>query len=191
MRGKVLLRQKSIILYGITPAYAGKSLAAVLQGFQYRDHPRLCGEKSAMKAYFDLAEGSPPPMRGKDIITSALQIVCRITPAYAGKSSSVTKNPTGDLGSPPPMRGKVNFLSQHQCFKQDHPRLCGEKCTQKSLILYVIGSPPPMRGKGPGAPRRLRPNRITPAYAGKSNGAAGGESPKQDHPRLCGEKQSI
>ena len=25
MRGKVLLRQKSIILYGITPAYAGKS----------------------------------------------------------------------------------------------------------------------------------------------------------------------
>ena len=32
--------------FGITPAYAGKSLQNILCMFGFRDHPRLCGEKS-------------------------------------------------------------------------------------------------------------------------------------------------
>ena len=46
MRGKVKLVPPLLLLYGITPAYAGKS-----SGWRWvitisQDHPRLCGEKS-------------------------------------------------------------------------------------------------------------------------------------------------
>ena len=33
--------------------------------------------------------------------------------------------------------------------------------------------------------------RITPAYAGKSTTCHSGCPPEQDHPRLCGEKDTI
>ena len=46
MRGKVLLDLISVILYRITPAYAGKSHIAVFVDDLERDHPRLCGEKT-------------------------------------------------------------------------------------------------------------------------------------------------
>ena len=39
-----------------------------------------------MKAYFDLAEGSPPPMRGKGQNSTVFVESEGITPAYAGKS---------------------------------------------------------------------------------------------------------
>ena len=45
-----------------------------------------------------------------------------------------------------------------------------------------------MRGKVEKSAENLRYVGITPAYAGKSGGAAGILKIKQDHPRLCGEK---
>ena len=33
--------------------------------------------------------------------------------------------------------------------------------------------------------------RITPAYAGKRSGSAEGSGMRQDHPRLCGEKNDL
>ena len=50
------------------------------------DHPRLCGEKLSDMGKKALSAGSPPPMRGKGILSDLLCIVHRITPAYAGKS---------------------------------------------------------------------------------------------------------
>ena len=131
--------------------------------------------------------GSPPPMRGKALDKPFSKLRCRITPAYAGKSSA---------------------MSRIRSLYWDHPRLCGEKSTTDKLPRHCRGSPPPMRGKvwtrfelgkmaGITPPMRgkgLRvcksysPRRITPAYAGKR--ALGFEyvEKKQDHPRLCGEK---
>ena len=46
MRGKVI---KIADFYGvsrITPAYAGKSQFTTTPNREYRDHPRLCGEKT-------------------------------------------------------------------------------------------------------------------------------------------------
>ena len=71
----------------------------------------------------------------------------RITPAYAGKSSSVAD-------------------TQHR--RQDHPRLCGEKTFASGVVASFAGSPPPMRGKAIDSVKPSASWGITPAYAGKS-----------------------
>ena len=45
MRGKDNLRVIVVGDFRITPAYAGKRDALSLREFEWRDHPRLCGEK--------------------------------------------------------------------------------------------------------------------------------------------------
>ena len=45
MRGKVKAYTLINAIYGITPAYAGKSIDEVYNVIGYKDHPRLCGEK--------------------------------------------------------------------------------------------------------------------------------------------------
>ena len=46
MRGKVRSPRTTSSLYGITPAYAGKSRTLYAEAKNYEDHPRLCGEKT-------------------------------------------------------------------------------------------------------------------------------------------------
>ena len=53
-----------------------------------------------------------------------------------------------------------------------------------------LGSPPRVRGKGPQHLPPALQNGITPAYAGKSFGSFCFLSFRQDHPRVCGEKQA-
>ena len=69
----------------ITPAYAGKSANVTLAGSSGWDHPRLCGEKIWNTSFGCGLTGSPPPMRGKDILCKIILCIFRITPAYAGK----------------------------------------------------------------------------------------------------------
>ena len=45
MRGKVKAGDKVLLLRGITPAYAGKSLLSLIRLALHWDHPRACGEK--------------------------------------------------------------------------------------------------------------------------------------------------
>ena len=85
-------------------------------------------------------------MRGKVYGTSLHGQPHRITPAYAGKSSSNRR--TG-------------------CGIWDHPRLCGEKSFSVELVSSGMGSPPPMRGKAHVKLIDGVDSRITPAYAGK------------------------
>ena len=148
MRGKALIHEMVHLHNRITPAYAGKRIFGTLLIMLNRDHPRLCGEKRSAKALSFPNSGSPPPMRGK--VSSALYSLksYRITPAYAGKRSSLC------------------------CLRLslwDHPRLCGEKCLLRISHLLNIGSPPPMRGKAKAKAPRAWGGRITPAYAGKSD----------------------
>ena len=93
-----------------------------------------------------------------------------ITPAYAGKR-------------------KRAVVSSRRC--QDHPRLCGEKMHFFLAGSGCIGSPPPMRGKAPFlSPRIIIPG-ITPAYAGKSRSRGNAACARKDHPRLCGDKNTL
>ena len=149
-------------------------------------------------------------MRGKVSVAITVAPVARITPAYAGKSTGEKNERGEDTGSPPPMRGKAAVLcrcdpppgitpayagksvekSRRGRNRRDHPRLCGEKLDCDMMELQRKGSPPPMRGKVVCILKRKIDCRITPAYAGKSNGIDHCDDQDQDHPRLCGEKRS-
>ena len=107
MRGKVRHQRGCRVFAGITPAYAGKRVAAHCSKFMPKDHPRVCGEKSLLLRFQYLRAGSPPRMRGKAEPVFVLCVTSGITPAYAGKSSDA--------------------LSCNVAVG-DHPRVCGEKC---------------------------------------------------------------
>ena len=133
----------------------------------YRDHPRVCGEKSKPATVQAGHKGSPPRMRGKDFPHSFQHFHIGITPAYAGKRS------ISALGSP--------------AFR-DHPRVCGEKFSFVRSFRFCLGSPPRMRGKGTNTDCAKRTAGITPAYAGKSTRLSFFSIISRDHPRVCGEK---
>ena len=147
MRGKVIQFQRFQKCSGITPAYAGKSKSSYSNLKRSRDHPRLCGEKGDLKLSNGCINGSPPPMRGKVIISTSNSFRHRITPAYAGKSF---------------------FADFRSNLSWDHPRLCGEKFASYGTSIAPTGSPPPMRGKVFFQPLAKSLGGITPAYAGKS-----------------------
>ena len=113
------------------------------------------------------AKGSPPRVRGKEVVLVDFICLRGITPACAGKSHSVTD---------------ANASSW------DHPRVCGEKALQSSVNCTMEGSPPRMRGKGLCKGFHLCDVGITPAYAGKRRAGTGQWACRRDHPRVCGEK---
>ena len=131
----------------ITPAYAGKS-----GWFQRR---------------LQHGGGSPPRMRGKDLVKFCLCPRFGITPAYAGKSP------------------RTPLAASHA---RDHPRVCGEKPVDMHTRITSAGSPPRMRGKVYMRCCACRQPRITPAYAGKRVDLANTGKCPRDHPRVCGEK---
>ena len=72
----------------ITPAYAGKSSRDRALKRAHEDHPRLRGEKHFFFIFALPPVGSPPLTRGKVQRLLLLRLQARITPAYAGKSST-------------------------------------------------------------------------------------------------------
>ena len=92
MRGKVSKENVPVLINGITPAYAGKSVKLLAPWSGFQDHPRLCGEKKQKSVSSLTVPGSPPPMRGKGSSTLQPRRQQRITPAYAGKSMSDPEN---------------------------------------------------------------------------------------------------
>ena len=107
----------------------------------------MCGEKVAMVTTAVSTPGSPPHVRGKELRVETCFADNGITPACAGKS---------------------NLFVFRRIEPKDHPRVCGEKLYTPCVIAPNVGSPPRMRGKGCNLARGVRPDRITPAYAGKS-----------------------
>ena len=131
---------------GITPACAGKSLGRLPDETEPGDHPRVCGEKTAVCHDHASEVGSPPRVRGKARNNFDLEFEIGITPACAGKS-----------------RTMVTFPS----FSRDHPRVCGEKYLQNVARYSGSGSPPRVRGKAPAGVAASVATGITPACAGK------------------------
>ena len=106
VRGKAQLHGGSVLLAGITPACAGKSLTRFCRYSFHWDHPRVCGEKLSLQTRLHRCLGSPPRVRGKEAHQHKRQRAHRITPACAGKRL-ISWQTTARAG--------------------DHPRVCGEK----------------------------------------------------------------
>ena len=168
MRGKDIRGVVQNVLFGITPAYAGKRCSDRWLQTVPGDHPRICGEKRLQSTLRGTQNGSPPHMRGKVAVGGTMKNLNGITPAYAGKRS-----PTG--------RGRFQ--------PWDHPRICGEKPSPPARLHCFRGSPPHMRGKAFLCAGVIAGLRITPAYAGKRLHQTAPYELYQDHPRICGEKR--
>ena len=110
--------------------------------------------------------GSPPPTRGTLKINTLIDEFTRITPAYAGNTL---------------------FLSLKNFLIEDHPRLRGEHNHVVNDTKECAGSPPPTRGTRNGDIETGQVYRITPAYAGNTNGGMVCIKRYRDHPRLRGE----
>ena len=94
-------------------------------------------------------------------------IFLRITPAWAGKSST-----------------RTTMWAR----RRDHPRVGWEKVTHNTDRKSKSGSPPRGRGKDAVLVAALLHDRITPAWAGKSPDPEAALLRRWDHPRVGGEK---
>ena len=154
----------------ITPAGAGKTFSSKRSNANCEDHPRRCGENLFVPDGQEIADGSPPQVRGKQLFTGKLNSNFRITPAGAGKTA-----------------GCVNCALQ----AKDHPRRCGENTGLVMSGCAYPGSPPQVRGKPAYCWTAGTAPRITPAGAGKTNQRRQRHEQQQDHPRRCGENLSV
>ena len=145
-RGKGPHLEKTAVRGGITPAWAGKRSVSIFSAICDKDHPRVGGEKEIGTVLLDGLTGSPPRGRGKVFAHQRVHLYLGITPAWAGKSFSMTA------------RGRV---------RKDHPRVGGEKSVCGHRGRTPLGSPPRGRGKDLFPFFRLFVTRITPAWAGK------------------------
>ena len=220
VRGKVPVCCPEHRKVRITPAYAGKRRRRWASGSQDRDHPRVCGEKSANPKVRDTMEGASPRMRGKVFFFTGASFYAIF---FLEPSGNLLLEPSGSswvppdgsifvfaIGSPPRVRGKERTVPEQRSGNgitpacagkssassssvhrsRDHPRVCGEKRKTGAVPAPLPGSPPRMRGKGEEGLRRCLSERITPAYAGKRVRHRRISKPTRDHPRVCGEKGS-
>ena len=152
---------------GITPACAGRSLAAVGLSSPAGDHPRVRGEKIPLEPPAVTGEGSPPRARGEGDCTADREHRPGITPACAGRSYAEAA-----------VAG----------YAMDHPRVRGEKAKEFWRAWMQRGSPPRARGEVDLDPLRWELERITPACAGRRRTAGTSPTWRWDHPRVRGEK---
>ena len=65
MRGELNRLGTNQVVWGITPAYAGRTSGMLSLPMDSRDHPRVCGENHPLNEIVCGAHGSPPRMRGE------------------------------------------------------------------------------------------------------------------------------
>ena len=169
MRGKHTGQHRHRGISGITPAHAGKTMAAAEMCGVRRDHPRACGENRIEEINGMARVGSPPRMRGKHSLSCTKSPKRGITPAHAGKT-----------------KVRIPVIQ----IDWDHPRACGENFPLCRFRQMKAGSPPRMRGKPWAVFLTGGVDGITPAHAGKTFFVLRIACVGGDHPRACGENTS-
>ena len=112
-----------------------------------QDHPRVCGKNTYSKINSLTSLGSPPRVREKQHNQTTPELLDGITPACAGKTST---------------------LNSALIVRWDHPRVCGKNSAYLLEATSNLGSPPRVREK-PFLPFfESIFHRITPACAGKT-----------------------
>ena len=125
----------------------------------------MCGKNIYQRHNGDASKGSPPHVREKRKDCSTWNILCRITPACAGKTQ---------------------LQAEIRCLRQDHPRECGKNFFDRKSLLSVSGSPPRVREKHFCWVLNSLGHGITPASAGKTFLLSSQLTWTWDHPRECG-----
>jgi hypothetical protein len=126
------------------PTYAGNTRFSRAHKIAQWEHPHICGEHTARVLASAVFQGSPPRMRGTQIIEQFGMLDKGITPAYAGSTHS---------------SGSTRRLAR------DHPHVCGEHEQYLIACSTVPGSPPRMRGTRHLSPADVCRKGVNPEYA--------------------------
>ena len=150
---------------GLTPARAGRTARLPHRSTVRTAHPRSCGADGFEEGTLTPRNGSPPLVRGGQLLVGRHGSGLRLTPARAGRTRSAERAPS-------------RFTA--------HPRSCGADLGQEQPARVEPGSPPLVRG-GP----RLRPpehqcGRLTPARAGRTRSPSRSGTASTAHPHSCG-----
>ena len=135
-----------------------------------RDHPRVCGEHTTKTLSLGHYTGSSPRVRGTPRLAPPCRAGQGIIPACAG--NTLIGIITSGVG-------------------RDHPRVCGEHPYRHHHQRCRTGSSPRVRGTLPSTPLARNPPGIIPACAGNTSVHIRPGGARRDHPRVCGEHQSI
>ena len=170
MRGTLFAILTNCLSAGIIPAYAGNTVKFFYFGRVVWDHPRICGEHPPVAGTRLRKWGSSPHMRGTPPADWMVGLSLGIIPAYAGN----TPRPHDTCPA-----------------ARDHPRICGEHPGDFVGANGVWGSSPHMRGTLMAKHALQRLDGIIPAYAGNTWLLCGGSMVWGDHPRICGEHDTL
>ena len=130
----------------------------------------MCGKKLTDGISGLTGSGSPLHVQEKHFEDAVKICIRRITPACAGKTTSI--------------------LNQSQKL-EDHSRVCRKNSVPCANDETPSGSPPRVREKLYYTGHAPNPFGITPACAGKTNAVPLVLSVSWDHPRVCGKNSRI
>ena len=165
-RGKLSLSLWITRLFGLIPAWAGKTNARMVWSSQARAHPRVGGENPRYSIVIGPSQGSSPRGRGKRGLGAGDTLTVGLIPAWAGKT-----------------RFGVGLASGSRA----HPRVGGENYTSSPTASRRAGSSPRGRGKRGAPVGSTRIERLIPAWAGKTSCSDSYPASKRAHPRVGGE----
>ena len=169
-RGRECPATREDLLWGITPAWAGKSLNILVATLSQWDYPRVGGEEPSSPCTSCNAAGLPPRGRGRGLVERDEDGNPRITPAWAGKRALAIDR-----------RGHL----------RDYPRVGGEEMAASRNTRKWQGLPPRGRGRVHAAIRGFAHMGITPAWAGKSLARLAPPTRRRDYPRVGGEEPGL
>ena len=165
-RGKPLLPPQARTCGRLIPAWAGKTPETSARTPAHPAHPRVGGENLFPCDRGTKRQGSSPRGRGKRCTVPCRSVICRLIPAWAGKTPMIKQ-------------GGARMAA--------HPRVGGENRVGGDAPPGPAGSSPRGRGKPRRRPAPRYISRLIPAWAGKTQTSqilGAGRSP---HPRVGGE----
>ena len=149
----------------LIPAYAGRTCGRWCGRVRRRAHPRLRGADLSQPSSRIPRIGSSPLTRGGPGVLTMRRTMRGLIPAYAGRTRS-------SAASSAPIRA--------------HPRLRGADVMCVLVFRVLWGSSPLTRG-GPLVATSIQPpERLIPAYAGRTASGDEYSTARTAHPRLRG-----
>ena len=169
-RGKLSIYDMDKKSVRLIPAHAGKTLPCDFSITRRVAHPRSRGENAVMNHPAAAALGSSPLTRGKHRAAASREIIPRLIPAHAGKTTTKKRSTP---------------------IKTAHPRSRGENFSQRRPGQRFRGSSPLTRGKLADAMDQTRGEGLIPAHAGKTSSPPLKSWKRRAHPRSRGENDAL
>ena len=169
-RGKQGHCLHEVVVGGLIPARAGKTIAVSASVAVAGAHPRAGGENPSSPMTPGAMPGSSPRGREKRSLIERLLQLRRLIPARAGKTKIAVSSPFN-----------------HEA----HPRAGGENDDLEARKPGVYGSSPRGRGKQRPPANYLTAGGLIPARAGKTGMSVSRKNTARAHPRAGGENVRV